>query len=135
MHFERNICHSQGSKCIPRRTFIIAKDLIESTLWTKCILKGMFTKFNVSILGIMILFMETHKCVIIVMQVGADNMDGHKSTLGHFYLLEKFNGVMVLLVGIARNNLYYYVIKKSWMYGNFINNKTSNVVFLIFWEH
>jgi hypothetical protein len=29
----------------------------------------MFTKANVPILGIMILFMETHKCVPIVMQI------------------------------------------------------------------
>jgi hypothetical protein len=30
----------------------------------------MFTKVNVPILGIMILFAEAHKCVFIVMQIG-----------------------------------------------------------------
>jgi hypothetical protein len=34
-----------------------------------CIPKGMFTKVNVPILGIMISFMEAHKCVPIVMQI------------------------------------------------------------------
>jgi hypothetical protein len=36
----------------------------------RCISKRMFTKASVQILGIMILFMETHKCVFIMMQIG-----------------------------------------------------------------
>jgi hypothetical protein len=32
--------------------------------------KGMFTKLNVPILRIMILFVEAHKCAFIVMQIG-----------------------------------------------------------------
>ncbi len=40
------------------------------TIWARCISKGMFTKVSVPILGIMILFMETHKCVFIMMQIG-----------------------------------------------------------------
>jgi hypothetical protein len=49
--------------------FIIAKELME-TICVNCILKGIFNKSNVPILGIMTLFMETHKCVPIVMEIG-----------------------------------------------------------------
>jgi hypothetical protein len=35
----------------------------------RCIPIGMFTKANVPMLGIMILFLETHKCLFIVMQI------------------------------------------------------------------
>jgi hypothetical protein len=56
-------------QCVPKRTFIIAKELME-IIWARCISKGMFTKANVPILGIMILFMEAHKCVFIMMQIG-----------------------------------------------------------------
>jgi hypothetical protein len=50
-------------------TFIIVK-LSMKTIWAKCKTKGMFTKANVPILGIMILFVEAHKCVPIVMEIG-----------------------------------------------------------------
>jgi hypothetical protein len=39
------------------------------TIWAKCIMKGMFVKSSVPILKIMILFMETHKCVLIMIQI------------------------------------------------------------------
>jgi hypothetical protein len=56
-------------QCVPKRTFIIVKELTK-TIWAKCISKGMFTKANDPILGIMILFMKAHKCVFIMMQIG-----------------------------------------------------------------
>jgi hypothetical protein len=70
--FERKVNHNQSShrnikdRCISKRTFIIAKEMMK-TIWARCILKRMFTKAIIPILGIMILFMEAHKCVLIVM--------------------------------------------------------------------
>jgi hypothetical protein len=43
---------------------------IDGNIWARCISKGIFTKTNVPILRIMILFMEAHKCVFIMMQIG-----------------------------------------------------------------
>jgi hypothetical protein len=41
----------------------------------------------------------------------------------------------MLLVGIVKKNLSYYVINKSWIYHSFTSNKANNLVFIIFWEH
>jgi hypothetical protein len=55
VHFERDIYHSQG---------------IDENNMGQMNSKGMFTKINVPILGIMILFVEVHKCAFIMMQIG-----------------------------------------------------------------
>jgi hypothetical protein len=73
--------------------FIIAKELTK-TLWARCILKGLFTKVNVPILGIMILFMEAHKCVLIMMQIG---LTIWMTTNPHQIMF--FNWEMVLSIG------------------------------------
>jgi hypothetical protein len=55
VHFERDVYHSQG---------------IDENNMGQMNSKGMFTKVNVPILRIMILFVEAHKCAFIVMQIG-----------------------------------------------------------------
>ncbi len=71
-------------------------------------MRTMFIKTNVQILGIMILSMETHKCVPIVMKIGLAIWMTPNPNHVMFSYCE-----MVILIEIVKKNLYYYVINKS----------------------
>jgi hypothetical protein len=55
--------------CISIGTSIMTMEL-KKNKWSRCIPKGMLTKTIIPILGVIILFMKTNKCMLIVMQIG-----------------------------------------------------------------
>ncbi len=67
-------------------------------IWAKCIMKGMFAKTSVPILKIMILFMETHKCVLIMIQIV---LAIWVTTNSHHVMFSYWE--MVLLIGTIRS--------------------------------
>jgi hypothetical protein len=89
----------------------------------------MFPKINVPILGIMILFMEAHKCVPISILIGLAIW-----MITNLHQAIFFIGKWCYQLEQQEAKLYCYVINKSLVYDNITNNKTSNAVFIIFWE-
>ncbi len=71
------------------------------TIWITCIPKGMFTKTNISILDIMILFMEAHKCVPIVMEIGLTIL----MTANPHQIMFSYWETVISKLGITRNKL------------------------------
>ncbi len=57
------------------------------TIWITCIAKGMFTKTNISILEIMILFMGSTQMCAYCDANWANNMDDYKYTSNYVFLL------------------------------------------------
>jgi hypothetical protein len=66
-------------------------------IWVEYIMKGVFTKANVPILVIMILFMEAHKQVHVVVHIG---LAIWMTTNPHQIMFSYWE--MVLVVGITR---------------------------------
>jgi hypothetical protein len=74
VYFKKNVSHNLSSNRnmkgqMPSKKDIYHSQGIDKKIWAKCIMKGMFVRSNVPILKIMILFMETHKCVFIMIQI------------------------------------------------------------------